>query len=448
MKEGKITLTMKQLKRYQVICSYIDKQITRREAAELLSLSERQITRLKKGVVESGAEFLIHKNTGKKPVHSISNEVKEAILKIKKTNSLKNVNFLHFKEILSEEYSIEISYSSLYSILKNAEIKSPMKKKIRHRKFRRKRKPHFGQLVQIDATPFEWFDKKVKYTLHGAIDDATGKIVGLYMTEHECLFGYLEMMKRCCMDFGVPQTLYSDKHTIFRSPNAGKLTIEDEINGKKVNLTQFARAVNELGTDIIFANSPQAKGRIERLWVTLQSRLPVEFMMKGIDNVKEANEFLRGYIHKYNKNFSCQPENSHSLFVPFKENEDIDNYLCIKDTRKMDSTGVFSFKNKQFQVIDDGFPLIPSKTEIQVLVNPNFGIRVKYRDNIFETVRYVKPAGKKKSPPAKKKLENAVIPHLVHSSDNWKKIWWYEDYNQSLKFLNDLFFCDKKFIYR
>ncbi|MBC2576276.1 helix-turn-helix domain-containing protein [Peptostreptococcus canis] len=129
MKEGKITLTMKQLKRYQVICSYIDKQITRREAAELLSLSERQITRLKKGVVESGAEFLTHKNTGKKPVHSISNEVKEAILKIKKTNSLKNVNFLHFKEILSEEYSIEISYSSLYSILKNAEIKSPMKKK-------------------------------------------------------------------------------------------------------------------------------------------------------------------------------------------------------------------------------------------------------------------------------------------------------------------------------
>ncbi|MBP1998433.1 helix-turn-helix domain-containing protein [Peptostreptococcus canis] len=115
MKEGKITLTMKQLKRYQVICSYIDKQITRREAAELLSLSERQITRLKKGVVESGAEFLIHKNTGKKPVHSISNEVKEAILKIKKTNSLKNVNFLHFKEILSEEYSIEISYSSLGS---------------------------------------------------------------------------------------------------------------------------------------------------------------------------------------------------------------------------------------------------------------------------------------------------------------------------------------------
>ncbi len=86
----------------------------------------------------------------------------------------------------------------------------------------------------------------------------------------------------------------------------------------------------------------QAKGRIERLWGTLQSRLLVELMM----NVKEANEFLRGYIHKYNKNFSCQPENSRSLFVPFKENEDIDNYSCIKDTRKIDSTGVFSFKNK------------------------------------------------------------------------------------------------------
>ena len=439
MKEGKITLSQKQLKTFKVINSFIDKSITRQQAAELLSLSPRQITRLKKGILESGAEFLIHKNTGRKPAHAVSDEKKKAILAIHSRPEYAQVNFLHFKDILEEDHEITLSYSSPSSILKNSGIESPLKKKIRHRTHRRKRKPHPGQLIQIDATPYEWFGGSVKYAIHGAIDDATGDIVGLYMTQNECLFGYLEMMRQCCLDFGVPQTIYSDRHTIFRSPKTGKLTVEELIGGKTVNLPQFGRSMHEFGVDMIFAKTPQAKGRIERLWVTLQSRLPVEFAKRGIKTITEANKFLEEYRFIYNRKFSVDPE-SDSLFVPLNPDIDIDDYLCIKQIRKTDNAGTFSFKNRCFQILDKGFPIISAHREIQVLVNPRFGIRIQYKGKTYDTIRYLKPQNKNASTKVNKKNIQTVMPHLIHSSDEWKKIWWAEDYNLSLKFLYELFF--------
>lgn len=439
MKEGYITLSQKQLKTFKVIHSFIAKSISRQQAAELLSLSPRQITRLKKGILASGAESLIHKNTGRKPAHAVSEETKEKVLSIYSQPEFFGVNFLHFKEILFEDYEISLSYTSLSSILKNSGMESPMKKKIRHRTHRRKRKEHPGQLIQIDATPFEWFGDSIKYAIHGAIDDATGDIVGLYMTQNECLFGYFEMMRLCCLDFGVPQSLYSDRHTIFRSPKTGQLTVEELIRGKTVNLTQFGRSMHELGVDMIFAKTPQAKGRIERLWVTLQSRLPVEFAKRGIKTVVEANEFLREYRFQYNQKFSVHPEGS-SLFVPLKKDLDIDEILCVKHTRKTDNAGTFSFKSRCFQILDEGFPIISARREIQVLINPRFGIRVEYKGNTYATIRYLKPQNKNASRKVAKKTITNVTPHLIHSSEEWKQIWWAEDYNLSLKFLFELFF--------
>lgn len=188
MKKEMITLSQDQLKTFKVINSFIDKHITREQAASLLGLSTGQITRIKKGIVESGAESLIHKNTGRKPVHAIKEEVKELILKIRSNPDFDGINFLHFQEILEDDYKIKISYSSLISILKTRGYESPKKKKTRHRTHQRKRKKHPGQLIQIDATPFEWFGDNSKYALHGAIDDATGNIVGLDMTQNECLY--------------------------------------------------------------------------------------------------------------------------------------------------------------------------------------------------------------------------------------------------------------------
>lgn len=440
MKKGRITLSQKQLKTFEVITRFIDKSITREQAAELLSLSTRQITRLKKGILTSGAESLIHKNTDRKPAHAFSDEMKETILNTFSRPEFVEINFLHFNEILKEDYKIHLSYSSLTSILKNAGFESPKKKKIRHRTHRRKRKPHPGQLLQIDATPYEWFGGSIKYALHGAIDDASGQIVGLYLTQNECLFGYLEMMRQCCLDFGIPQTLYSDRHTIFRSPKTDTLTVSELINGKEVNLTQFGRAMHELGIDMIFAKTPQAKGRIERLWGTLQSRLPIEFKKRGITTVTAANEFLQSYRFLYNEKFSVEPEGT-SLFVPMAKDLNIDEILCVKHDRKTDNAGTFSFKNRCFQILDNGFPIISARKTIQVLMNPRFGIRVICKDKSYDVIRYVKPQ-RKNANVAKglNKAKKAVLPHLVHSSREWKNIWWGEDYNLSLKFLHELFF--------
>ena len=413
-------MSQKQLKTLTVINRFIDKSITRQQAAEILGLSTRQITRLKKGVLSSGAESLIHKNTGRKPAHAVSDETKEAILTIYSRPELSGVNFLHFKEILCEDYGIYISYSSLSSILKNAGFQSPKKKKIRHRTHRRKRKPHPGQLIQIDATPYEWFGDHIKYALHGAIDDATGKVTGLFLTQNECLYGYLETMRQCCLDFGIPQTVYSDNHTIFRSPKTGKLTVDELSAGKTVHLTQFGRSMHELGIDLIFAKTPQAKGRIEHLWATLQSRLPIEFAKREIKTVTEAEP----------------------IFVPLAEGMDIDSILCVKHVRKTDAAGTFSFKNRCFQILDQGFPIIHARREINVLMSPRYGIRVEYQGRIYETIRYLKPQNKNASTKVPQKVIKTVKPHLQlrHSSEEWKAIWWMEDYNLSLKFLYELFF--------
>jgi len=144
MKEGLITLSQKQVKKLEVMNRFIDKSITRQQAAEFLGLSPRQITRIKKGMIASGPESLIHKNTGRKPAHAISDEIKEIILLIYSKPEFQAANFLHFNEILEKEHGISLSYSSLSSILKNAGLQSPKKKKIRHRTHRRERKPILG----------------------------------------------------------------------------------------------------------------------------------------------------------------------------------------------------------------------------------------------------------------------------------------------------------------
>lgn len=242
--------------------------------------------------------------------------------------------------------------------------------------------------------------------------------------------------------FGVPQSVYSDNHTIFRSPKTGKLTVEELIAGKTVHLTQFGRSMHELGIDLIFAKTPQAKGRIERLWVTLQSRLPIEFAKRGIKTVTEANRFWEEeYRELFNQIFSVESE-AGSIFVPLSEGRDIDTILCIKHAKKTDAAGTFSFKNCCFQVLDKGFPIINARREIKVLLNPRYGIRVEYQGRVYDTIRYLKPQNKNASTKVPKKMIKTVEPHLKlrHSSEEWRAIWWMEDYNLSLKFLYELFF--------
>jgi transposase len=438
--ERKLTLSLKQVKKLKIISMFSEGAITRTQASERLGLSERQISRLRREYERTGDQAVVHKNSGRKPANAVSNDTREMILRLRGSEELKGVNHSHFTEILHDVHGIRLSRPTIHRVLCEAGVKSPKAKRYRGRQFRRRsRKRHPGELLQIDATPFEWFGGKTKFALHGAIDDATGSVVGLYMTKDECMFGYFQVMGQCILDFGIPQSLYSDCHTIFRSPKTRSL----ETRGENAPLTQFGRAMDELGTDIIYAHSPQAKGRVERLWATLQGRLPVEFARRGIKTVSDANTFLLSYRAIYNSRFSINAT-AGPMYVEFPASACIDDFLCVKHTRRVDNTSVFSFKGRTFRIDTEGYPLIPKGASVTLCISPKFGIRAEHGGRVFDTVRCMKSdKGSAIDKAKRKRSENkvaAVTPHLIHSSDEWKRIWWSEGYQDSIEFLFSLFF--------
>jgi transposase len=379
-------MTQREMTRLIVIHQTIDKVITIREAAELLDLSERQVIRLKKGVLEEGDAFIIHKNRGRKPKHAFSDEFKNTIVDLKKSEEYRDVNFSHFVDLLAEK-GINVSYSSVYRILTEAGISSPRKHREHKAHRRRERMPRKGMLVQIDASEHDWIDGLPPFTLHGAIDDATGEILALFFTQEECMEGYFEIIRQITTNHGIPLSLYSDRHTIFVSPNDGKLSIEEQLAGKTVNLTQFGRAMEELGINIIKAKSPQAKGRVERLWNTLQDRLKAELKIYGINSIEAANAFLPRFIESYNKRFGVEPEDPQPAFRPLDPDINLDYILCIKETRTIIESSAFSYKGKYYQLIKDGkkAPAMP-KAKLTVLFSPKIGVKALYGGVVYDTL--------------------------------------------------------------
>lgn len=410
-------MTRKELKRVEVISKTLEGTISVKDAATALGISERQVLRLKKKARENGPQDLVHKNTGKVPWNAISDETKETILTLKQSDDLKNCNFCHFREILSEYYSIDVSYAFLHELFTANGIKSPKKRRRFKPHRRRARREAAGLLLQVDATPFAWFkgDRK-KYALHGAIDDATGQVTGLYMTKNECLAGYFNMLRRTIDNYGIPCSIYADRHTIFRSPNADKAETVEFDQTKEIKDTQFGRALRELSIELIAARSPQAKGRVERLWQTLQSRLPVEFALNEIYDIEDANEFLKSYIYAFNSEFAVEPKDSESLFrIP--DEEPLDTILCVRERRRLDNGGVFSYKNKSFKVVETmETGCIPPKAFVEVLVDDYYGMRVLYNNTIFEVVPYFKPKLKK----TEKTVDGRSKGHPISSNHCFK----------------------------
>jgi len=396
----------------------IDGKMTVREAAEFLGLSERQVKRIKKGVAEHGEAFVIHKNRGRKPVHALSDATKDTVVLLKKSEKYSSANFSHFQELLAEHESISLSKPSIYRILVSNGIKSPKTHSKTKLHKRRKRKPQKGMLVIIDASPHAWFFNNQECSLHGAIDDATGEILALFFAPTECLEGYFQLMKSLLSNHGVPMAIYADCHSIFRSPKSDKLSLQEELSGKKVKTTQFGQAMAELGINLIWAKSPQAKGRIERLWETLQSRLPVELSIAGISAMEEANAFLASFIGKYNAKFAVLPKEPQSAFRQLEANINLDYVLCIKDSRQVDNGSAFSYGGICYRVMHNGKVVsIPPKSKVTVLKSPHFGLKVQYNGSIYEVEVLDALPPKEVVPKQPKPPRKPVVPAENHP---WK----------------------------
>lgn len=381
MKEG--LFTMNEIKRITIIKSVIDKKRTQKEAAISLGISDRQVRNIIKKIKEQGFEGIKHKNKSHKPKHAFSEDFKQKIINLKLSNDYVNTNFSHFKDLLKERENINISYSALYNILKSSNINSKKshRDKMVHR--RRKRKDYEGLLVQTDGTPYDWFNIGKKYSLHGYIDDATGKILGLYMCENECLMGYLEITRQMLENYGSPVMIYSDKYSVFFPNSSQKLTVQEQLDGKDKPTTQFHRILDFLGIELIPASTSQAKGRIERLWQTLQDRLTEEFKLNNIKTIKEANDFLPSYIKKFNKQFAIQPKCKESKFIKLPSYVDLDLLLTSKLTRTIDASGTFSIHNNKFQIIDNN--ILP-RSKVDIYISHKIGIIVVHNKRRYNVV--------------------------------------------------------------
>ena len=378
-----LMLKQKDLKRATLIEACIKGQCTIKQVALALGLSERRVKQIKKEVKQNGVKSIQHGNRGRKPKNTISDITKNKILEFRRSYEYEISNFKHFQELLKERENIDISYSALYNILRNAGIKSPKRHRKKRLHHRRKRKEAEGMMLQADGTPFEWFGNGEKYSLHGFIDDATGKITGLYMCKNECLLGYLEVLRQTLENYGIPISLYPDKYSVFFPPKKvnDHITLEEQLNGREKGITQFGRIVEELGIEMFPASSPQAKGRIERLWETLQSRLTTEFRINHITTIEEANKFLESYIEKYNSQFSVAAIKPKSVYLKLPKRYDLDELLCVRFERTIDNAGVFSINNSKFQIIDRS---LPPKTRIQVYLSQKIGMRVKSNNKVYD----------------------------------------------------------------
>lgn len=376
-------LKQEEIKRATLIESCIKGQCTVKQVATALGLSERRVKQIKKEVKENGVKSIAHGNRGRKPKNTIPNEIRKRILELRSSYEYEISNFKHFQELLKERENIDISYSALYNILHNAGIKSPKKHRKTKLHHRRKRKECEGMMLQADGTPFDWFGNGERYSLHGFVDDATGKITGLYMCKNECLLGYLEVLRQTLENYGIPISLYPDKYSVFFPPKKvnDHITIEEQLNGRAKGITQFGRIVEELGIDMFPANSPQAKGRIERLWETLQSRLVTEFRIHNIRTIEDANSFLVQYIQEYNSKFAVEASSKKSVFLKLPKRYNLDELLCVRFERTIDNSGVFSINNSKFQIMDRN---LPPKTKVQIYLSQKIGMRVKSNNKIYD----------------------------------------------------------------
>jgi transposase len=285
----KYIMSKEALGKMALIHGAVEGKYTVKEVSKRLNLSERRVKQLKKAYRECGESALIHGNSGRHPSNSTDEKMREKIITLKKSCIYRDTNFTHFRELLLEREGIHISYTTLSGILKSSGIESKKKRRSKGRRFKnRERRKRFGELLQVDGSSYDWFEIGQRSTLHGFIDDATGNLTGLYFCLNECLMGYLEVLRQTLKNYGIPLEFFLDKSGIF-SVNNKKVenwTINEMLAGRPLDKTQFGTIVQDiLGIAMTTANTPQAKGRIERLWGTLQDRLPIWLKLHGITDI-------------------------------------------------------------------------------------------------------------------------------------------------------------------
>ena len=403
--EDIIIMKQRELKRLHIVRKILEKTVKQVEAASLLDLSGRQIRRVVARVKEEGNKGIIHKSRGQPSNRKLPDSLKNKVIKLYRTR-YKGFGPILANEKLFEIDKIKIGDQTLRNWLMQAGLWGAIRKRRKYRQWR-ERKHYFGEMIQVDGSHHDWFEGRgPKCVLMGYIDDATNICVARFYT-YEGTMPAFDSLKRYIKRYGLPRSLYLDKHTTYKSN--GKLTVEDELNNRE-KLSQLERAAKELGIDIIHANSPQAKGRIERVFKTYQDRLIKEMRLRNISTIKEANRFLGSFIPKHNRRFSIKPIKEGDLHRPLPKNIALDTMLCIKEQRILRNDFTILYNKELYQVLDKWAGKV-----IQVQERINGSIQLYYKDR---KLSYKLILTKYKQDKTKPKPRIIIRPKMEHP---WKK---------------------------
>lgn len=364
MNEGIVTMSQKELQRLPVLEAVFKKQTTQIEAAACLELSTRQVRRLQGRLKAQGPRGLVHGNRGRSSNHAKPEALRRQVLELIR-EKYPDFGPTLASEKLAERHKIVLSDETVRQWMRAAGLVNGRRRPRPHRRWREP-SACYGQMVQMDGSHHRWLeDRGSEFVLMGYIDDATGKAYGRFY-DSEDLPAALESFKRYCRLYGIPQSVYLDKHTIYRSPK--EPTVEEQLQGKDPQ-SQFERAVSELGVNVLHANSPQAKGRIERLFKTLQDRLVKEMRLSGIQTLEESNRFLKGFLVRYNRRFSRAARQAGNLHRPAPAGKVLDQALCVKEPRVVANDETIRIHGQRLQLLPSGLrPL--AKKGVTVTISP------------------------------------------------------------------------------
>jgi transposase len=346
MRQETFTLSQKELQRVEVISRCVQGNLACARAAELLDLTPRHIKRLKARYRQGSAAALAHASRGRPSHRRLPDRVRARILHLART-CYAGFNDHHLCEKLVEQEGFSLSRETLRRLLRREGLGSPRKRRAPAHRQRRLRSAAEGQLVQLDGSPHDWLQGRgPSLTALGFQDDASGKILAAQFFPCESTQGYFHLLQSLLGRFGVPLAFYGDRSGIFVR-NDDHWSVEEQLAGKR-QPTQFGRALEQLGITFIAAQSPQAKGRIERLWGVLQDRLTSELRLAQACDLDSANCVLRSFVADYNRRFARAPRDAAKAWRPAPH--DLDRICCFTHPRVVSNDNVVQWEGRRFQI--------------------------------------------------------------------------------------------------
>ncbi len=375
MTQKLISMTEKELSKYDVIKNLINGKINGTDASKQIGVSTRHVRRLKQTVIQSGVEGLIHGSRGKESNRKLDPDILEKIEELLKE---KYYDFgpTFAAEKLDEDDKIIVGKETVRTILTKLKLWQPKPRKQSKKKWHiwRARKDNYGEMQQFDGSYHVWFGD-IETCLLLSVDDATGKISHAKFDINESTVAVFKFWLEYFAIHGLPMSIYLDKFSTY------KINHKNAVDNKEM-ITQFQRAMNQLGVKVITANTPQAKGRVERMNETLQDRLVKELRLAGITTMEEANKFLMKFIPKFNAKFAVVPNRRKDLHknIVKSTKKKLSQILSIQDTRIVNNDYTVQFKNNYYQLDRIQTTTVYKKDKILVETHLNDEIKLRLRD--------------------------------------------------------------------